>query len=213
VNSACRDRHDLDAALAALRADALVIVPTETVYGLAADAGNDTAVRRLYAAKARPAAQPLSLLVHDLAMAMRYGAFDERARALAARFWPGPLTLVVPRRADAPLSAAVNSTGHSIAVRVPAQAQTLDLLKHFGRALAAPSANRAGEPAPARAADIAPAILASAALCLAGEPGAGGASTLLRLEADGGRILRQGRVARAALAAALARFGEAGKLS
>ena len=205
-----QDSRALEAALAALGQGALVIVPTETVYGLAADAHNDGAVQALYALKGRPATQPFSLLVADRAMAQHYGVFDARAAALAAHFWPGPLTLVMPRRADAPSSPLVNRKDQSIAVRVPAQAQTLALLRRFGRALAAPSANPAGAPAPARPEDIAPAIRAGAALCLDGAAGQGRASTLAVLEKEGVRILRPGAISREALAAVLARFGRQG---
>ncbi len=212
MNTARRTSGDLDAALAALHAGALVIVPTETVYGLAADAARDAAVRALYTLKRRPAQQPLSLLVADREMAARYGKLDERARALAAHFWPGPLTLVMPRRADAPLSRAVNAKDSSIALRVPAQVQTLALLRRFGRALAAPSANRTGAAAPARAEEIAPQIRAGAALCLGGEAGTGQSSTLLKIEDNGVRLLRRGAITGDAIASALADFGGAGEL-
>ncbi|NCP12047.1 MAG: L-threonylcarbamoyladenylate synthase, partial [Sphingomonadales bacterium] len=97
-----------------------VAVPTETVYGLAADATNAEAVARIYAAKDRPAFNPLIVHVADLAAAERLAHFDKTALLLAERFWPGPLTLVVPKRADAPVAGIATAGLETIAIRVPA---------------------------------------------------------------------------------------------
>ncbi len=189
--------HTLSDTIDVLRDGELIIVPTETVYGLAADASNAAAIKRLYALKERPHSQPFSLLVADLCMAMRYGVFDDRARALADAFWPGPLTLVVPLKADAPLCPLVLAGGKTVGLRVPDHESTRALISQFGGALAAPSANRAGAPAPTKAKDIAPDIRAGAAICLDDGPCQRGiASTLVDVSNDDIKILRQGGLAR-----------------
>ena len=134
----------------------LVAVPTETVYGLAADATNPDAVARIYAAKGRPSFNPLIVHVADLAMAERYGALDPLARALAEAFWPGPLTLVVPLRADArpALAAAVTAGLDTVAIR-HAPGAMADLAARLDRPLAAPSANLSGRLSPTTAAHVA----------------------------------------------------------
>src|SRR6476619_3446495 len=121
-----------------------VAVPTETVYGLAADATNAEAVARIYEAKGRPSFNPLIVHVPDLAAGARIGVFDDRARALAEQYWPGPLTLVVPLRDDASIASIVTAGLPSIGLRVPAHAAMQDLLRAVGRPLAAPSANASG---------------------------------------------------------------------
>ncbi|MFN3592319.1 MAG: L-threonylcarbamoyladenylate synthase, partial [Thermaurantiacus sp.] len=119
----------------------IVVMPTETVYGLAADAANPAAVHRIFAVKGRPAINPLISHVADLAMAERYGLFGDTARRMAARFWPGPLTLVVPQRADARLAEAVTAGLPTVALRVPAHQVMQAVIAGLGRAVAAPSAN------------------------------------------------------------------------
>jgi len=128
-----------------------VAVPTETVYGLAADATNAEAVARIYEAKGRPSFNPLIVHVPDLAAAGRIGDFDDRARSLAELYWPGPLTLVVPLRDDASIASIVTAGLPSIGLRVPAHAAMQDLLRAVGRPLAAPSANASGSISPTRA--------------------------------------------------------------
>ena len=139
-----------------LRDGGLVAVPTETVYGLAADATNPEAVARIYAAKGRPGFNPLIVHVSGPAMAERYGAFDPLARALAEAFWPGPLTLVVPLRADArpALAAAVTAGLDTVAIR-HAPGAMADLAARLDRPLAAPSANLSGRLSPTTAAHVA----------------------------------------------------------
>ena len=128
-----------------------VAMPTETVYGLAADATNATAVAHIYAAKGRPTFNPLIVHVADLAAAKAIGAFNTDARALADAHWPGPLTLVVPMLADAPIASIVTAGLDTIAVRVPAHPAMQALLAAVGKPLAAPSANASGRISPTRA--------------------------------------------------------------
>ena len=130
-----------------------VAVPTETVYGLAADATNAKAVARIYAAKGRPSFNPLIVHVADLAAAEKLGEFDDR-RAPGAAHWPGPLTLVVPLRPDAAIASLVTAGLPSIALRVPAHPGMQALLAACGRPLAAPSANASGRISPTRAAHV-----------------------------------------------------------
>ncbi|WP_230631534.1 L-threonylcarbamoyladenylate synthase [Sphingomonas sp. Leaf37] len=132
-----------------------VAVPTETVYGLAADAGNADAVAGIYAAKGRPSFNPLIVHVADLAAAEALAVFDADARALAARFWPGPLTLVLPLRTDAPIASLVTAGLATIALRVPRHRAMQALLAATKRPLAAPSANASNGISPTRAAHVA----------------------------------------------------------
>lgn len=131
-----------------------VAVPTETVYGLAADATNAEAVARIYAAKGRPSFNPLIVHVADFAAAERIGEFGDEARALASAHWPGPLTLVVPLRGDAGIAALVTAGLDTIALRVPAHPAMQALLSATGRPLAAPSANASGAISPTRPAHV-----------------------------------------------------------
>jgi L-threonylcarbamoyladenylate synthase len=145
---------DLDRAVAVLRAGGLVAIPTETVYGLAADATNDDAVRGIYAAKGRPAGHPLIVHIADVERLGDWAASVPSAAAvLADACWPGPMTLIVP--AAAHVSRAVTGGRASIGVRVPAHPLTHELLVRFGGGLAAPSANRFGRVSPTTAAHVA----------------------------------------------------------
>ena len=128
-----------------------VAVATETVYGLAADATNPVAVARIYQAKGRPSFNPLIVHVATPDDAERLGMFDDAARMLAARHWPGPLTLVVPARADNGIAALATAGLRSIALRVPRHRAMRALLDRSGRPLAAPSANASGRVSPTRA--------------------------------------------------------------
>ncbi len=128
-----------------------VAVPTETVYGLAADAGSGEAVARIYDAKGRPNFNPLIVHVRDLVQASEIAVFDEAARTLAERYWPGPLTLVLPLREGAPVASLVTAGLHTVALRMPAHPAMRDLLAAAGRPLAAPSANASGRISPTRA--------------------------------------------------------------
>jgi len=131
-----------------------VAVPTETVYGLAADATNAEAVARIYEAKRRPSFNPLIVHVRDLEAARKIGGFDDSARTLAERHWPGPLTLVVPVREDAGIASIVTAGLPTIGLRVPAHPAMQALLRASARPLAAPSANASGSISPTRATHV-----------------------------------------------------------
>lgn len=137
-------------AAALIAAGQPVAVPTETVYGLAADATNGEAVARIYAAKGRPSFNPLIVHVTELAAAEAIGIFDEPARSLAEAHWPGPLTLVVPLRPGAAIAPLVTAGLATVALRVPAHPVMQALLRVTGRPLAAPSANASGRISPTR---------------------------------------------------------------
>jgi L-threonylcarbamoyladenylate synthase len=145
------DRAAIVAAARALADGGLVAFPTETVYGLGADATNGEAVARLYAAKGRPRFNPLIAHVADLDAALSLARFSEDAKSLAAAFWPGPLTLVLPKADGCPVSELATAGLDSIAVRVPAHPVARDLLKTFGKPVVAPSANRSGHVSPTTA--------------------------------------------------------------
>ncbi|MHB8284813.1 MAG: L-threonylcarbamoyladenylate synthase, partial [Caulobacteraceae bacterium] len=156
------------AALRALRAGDLVILPTETVYGLAADAANPVAVAKIFEAKGRPSFNPLISHVADLETAERLAVLDHRARALAQAFWPGPLTLVAPFREGAGVCDLARAGLDTVALRVPGHPVALELLQAFGGAVAAPSANRSGRPSPTTFADAMEETGVSAAAALDG---------------------------------------------
>ena len=142
------------AAAACLAAGGLVAFPTETVYGLGADASNGEAVARLYAAKGRPRFNPLIAHIGSLEAARRLGRFDATAETLAAAFWPGPLTLVLPKRPDAGVADLALAGLDSVAVRVPAHPVARALLAAFDGPVVAPSANRSGHVSPTDAAHV-----------------------------------------------------------
>lgn len=144
----------LTEAVRVLGAGGLVAIPTETVYGLGADATSPSAVARIYAAKGRPSFNPLISHLPDVAAARREGVFDATAEKLAAAFWPGPLTLVLPRQAEGSVCDLACAGLASVGLRVPAHRAILELLRRFGRPVAAPSANRSGRISPTRAADV-----------------------------------------------------------
>jgi L-threonylcarbamoyladenylate synthase len=132
----------------------LVAFPTETVYGLGADAGNGEAIARLYAAKGRPAFNPLIAHVASAAAARKLARFDSAAERLATAFWPGPLTLVLPKAAECPVADLATAGLDSIAVRLPQHPVAQALLRAFGGAVVAPSANRSGHLSPTTAAHV-----------------------------------------------------------
>ncbi len=137
-----------------LRQGELVAFGTETVYGLGADATNDRAVAAIFAAKGRPHFNPLICHYPDADAVFAHVADDARARALAAAFWPGPLTLVLPRRPDCPVALLAGAGLETLAVRVPAHEAALVLLRAVARPVAAPSANRSGQVSPTTAAHV-----------------------------------------------------------
>jgi len=129
----------------------LVAFPTETVYGLGADAGNAAAIARLYQAKGRPAFNPLIAHVADLAAARRIALFNGQALRLAEAFWPGPLTLVLPRALSCPVAELATAGLETVAIRVPAHKMAREIIKTFGGAVVAPSANLSGHVSPTTA--------------------------------------------------------------
>ena len=153
-----------------LREGKLVAFPTETVYGLGADATSDEAVASIFAAKGRPQFNPLIVHVETLEQAERIGMFDERAHDLARRFWPGALTLVVPRRKDCGIAWLASAGLETIALRCPAQPIARALLQAFGGPIAAPSANRSGTVTATTARHVAESLGAGVDLIIDGGP-------------------------------------------
>jgi L-threonylcarbamoyladenylate synthase len=169
-----------------------VAVPTETVYGLAADATNAEAVARIYAAKGRPSFNPLIVHVPDFAAAERLGEFGPAARQLAERYWPGPLTLVGPK-VGVTLPSIVTAGLETVALRVPAHPVMQALLRACGRPLAAPSANASGTISPTRAEHVLKSLNGRIPLIIdAGPTSVGLESTIIAAEADELRLLRPG---------------------
>lgn len=191
------------AACAVWRRGGLVAIPTETVYGLAADAENAGAVARIFAAKERPAGHPLIVHVASTAQARELAAeWPAAAAALAEQFWPGPLTLIVPRGPRIP--DVVTGGRPGVALRVPAHPVALALLRAFGGPLAAPSANRHEQLSPTRAAHVLESLGERVDLIVDGGPTrAGIESTLVDLTVDPPRILRPGPLGLAVLRAVL----------
>ena len=172
-----------------------VAVPTETVYGLAADAANAEAVARIYEAKGRPAFNPLIVHVTDFDMAMRIGRFGNEAAALAEEHWPGPLTLVVPLRENAEIASIVTAGLPTIGLRVPAHPAMQALLYTVGRPLAAPSANVSGSVSPTRAEHVLKSLAGRIPLIIDGGPTERGLESTI-VAATGGplRLLRPGPI-------------------
>jgi L-threonylcarbamoyladenylate synthase len=191
-----------------IRAGELVAFPTETVYGLGGDATSETAVARIFAAKGRPRFNPLIVHVPGLAEAEPLAAFDERAREAARRFWPGPLTLVLPRRLDSGLSLLAGAGLDTVALRAPAHPVARQLLHAAGKPIAAPSANRSGRVSPTNAAHVAAEFGAGVGLILdGGACPVGLESTILDLTGTVPLLLRPGGVSLEELVAV---FGEIG---
>ncbi len=195
----------LRAAVGLLRAGGLGAFPTETVYGLGADAGNPAAVAGIYAAKGRPSFNPLIVHVADADAAAAFADLPPPARALAARFWPGPLTLVLPRR-PAMLADAVTAGLPTVAIRVPAHPLAQRLLAAFGGPLAAPSANRSGRVSATTAAHVLDGLSGRIDAVLdGGACPVGIESTILGFEGEDPVLLRPGGLAGETLAEALGR--------
>jgi L-threonylcarbamoyladenylate synthase len=207
--------NNIAAAAELLRAGKLVAFPTETVYGLGGDATNDRAVASIFATKGRPSFNPLIIHVPDADRAADLVVFDDRARKLAAAFWPGPLTLVLPRRPDSPVSLLASAGLDSLAVRIPAHPIALALLKACGCPVAAPSANPSGRVSPTTARHVAEHIESGqmaqdVAMVLDGGPCTVGVeSTVLDLTGERPMLLRPGGVPRETLAKQLGPIGVA----
>jgi L-threonylcarbamoyladenylate synthase len=195
--------EDLTRAAEILHAGGLVAFPTETVYGLGANARDAQAVAGIYAAKGRPVHNPLIVHVGDIGMARRIGAFDARAEALASAFWPGPLTLVLPLRPDAGIAGAVTAGQSSVALRMPANPVARALLEASGLPLAAPSANLSGQVSPTTAAHVLDGLSGRIdAVIDGGACTVGVESTIIGL-LDGARLLRPGGLPAEAIEACL----------
>lgn len=186
-----------------LAAGGLVAFPTETVYGLGADATDGNAVARLYAAKERPAFNPLIAHVADLAQARTLGTFDGSAERLAEAFWPGPLTLVVPKAAGCPVCDLATAGLDSVAVRVPDHPVARDILRAFGKPVVAPSANRSGHVSPTTAAHVMADLRGRIDLIVDGGPAIVGLESTIVACLDAPVLLRPGGVPREAIEAAL----------
>ncbi len=184
------------AAARLIREGACVAMPTETVYGLAADATNGVAVAGIYAAKGRPGFNPLIVHVASIVEAEAIAEFNGAARKLAAQYWPGPLTLVLPVKADSGIASLVTAGLPTIAVRVPAHPAMQELLAATGKPLAAPSANASGSISPTRVAHVAKSLAGKVPLIVdAGATERGIESTIVAVGADGTlRLLRPGPI-------------------
>ena len=198
------DAAGLAQAAALLRAGALVAFPTETVYGLGADATDPAAVARIFAAKERPRFNPLIAHLADRDAALAEGSFDEAARRLAEAFWPGPLTLVVPAHAGTRVCDLARAGLPSVALRVPGHPVARALLEAVGRPVAAPSANRSGRVSPTRAEHVLDDLAGRiAGLLDGGDTPVGVESTVVACLGGPPRLLRPGGITRAALRAVL----------
>ena len=183
-----------------LRAGGLVAFPTETVYGLGADATDDEAVAGIFAAKARPQFNPLIVHVPDTEAAAREAVFDARAATLAGEFWPGPLSLVLPRAAHCRVSLLCSAGLPSLALRAPSHPLAQKLLRATGRPIAAPSANRSGRISPTTANHVAEGLGNRVAMILdGGACQVGLESAVLDLSGEAPVLLRPGGVTREAL--------------
>jgi len=183
-----------------LRAGRLVAFPTETVYGLGADATNETAVAGIFAAKGRPRFNPLIAHCASLEEAQEHAHFPPAAARLAAAVWPGPLTLVLPRRASSPIALLCSAGLDTVALRVPAGPCAHGLIRGLGRPIAAPSANRSGRVSPTTAGHVAEELGEAVALILDGGPCTVGLeSTVVSLAGDEPLLLRPGGLPPAAI--------------
>lgn len=204
------DEQGITRAVEALGAGRLVGMPTETVYGLAADAANPAAVAQIYAVKGRPEFNPLIAHVATLSAAQAEGRLDERARRLAQAFWPGPLTLIVPVQASGGVCELARAGLNTIGLRIPSHPAASGLLEAFGRPLVAPSANPSGRLSPTTAAHVAAELGNDVAMVLdGGLCQAGIESTIVAvLPGEPVRLLRPGATDRAAIEALLGPVGD-----
>ena len=188
---------DLDEAARVILSGGLVAIPTETVYGLAADATNGLAVAKIFTAKGRPSFNPLICHVSSLSMAIELAEFSALARELAQAFWPGPLTLVLPRTRGCPVAELATAGLDTIALRSPKHVATLGLIERVGRPLAAPSANPSETISPTTAAHVAHNLGSKIDLIIdGGACSAGLESTIIALPETGPVMLRPGALER-----------------
>jgi L-threonylcarbamoyladenylate synthase len=191
----------------------LVAFPTETVYGLGADATNGEAVAAIFAAKGRPRFNPLIVHVEDLKQAEKHGEFSEAARALARAFWPGALTLVLPRRADSNLSHLVSAGLDTVALRAPSHPIARDLLAASRRPIAAPSANLSGKVSATTAGHVVEGLSGKVDFILDGGPSLLGLeSTVIGFDGEKPILLRPGAIARQDIEAITGPLAGAGEI-
>jgi L-threonylcarbamoyladenylate synthase len=185
----------IEQAAALIAAGQPVAVPTETVYGLAADATNGAAVASIYAAKGRPSFNPLIVHVATIEAAEKIAHFSDQARALAKAHWPGPLTFVLPVRGDSGIASLVTAGLSTVAIRMPAHPAMQALLTAVGKPLAAPSANASGSISPTRAEHVMRSLNGRIAMIIdGGACSVGLESTIVAVDADGLRLLRPGPI-------------------
>ena len=188
-----------------LKSGGLVALPTETVYGLGADATNDRAVASIFAAKGRPTFNPVIVHFGNKKETEKTVVFNDKAEQLASLFWPGPLTLILPRRVDADISLLCSAGLPTLAVRCPSHAVAQQLIKALGRPIAAPSANASGGLSPTTPQHVLQSLGENAGMILAGGKAAVGLeSTVVDMTGDIPVLLRPGAVSERQLAAALA---------
>jgi len=191
-----------------------VAIATETVYGLAADATDAEAIASIYEAKGRPSFNPLIIHVTNMAEASHIGSLDERARSLAERHWPGPLTLVVPLKESAPIAALVTAGLPTVGLRVPSHPAMQALLRAVGRPLAAPSANASGSISPTRAGHVLKSLGGRIPLVLdAGPTERGLESTIVAATGGPLRLLRRGPIELEAVEANVSAIEAPGQLA
>lgn len=205
ISIADKPDEALGAALEALAAGRVIAIPTETVYGLAADATDPAAITAIYETKGRPRFNPLIGHMADLSMAERHAEFDSLSLRLAERFWPGPLTLVLPLRPESAIHPLATAGLDTVGVRMP-KGFSARVIAAFGRPLAAPSANPSGRVSPTTADHVEQDLGDAIPLILDGGPcGVGVESTIVKVEGDVIRLLRPGGVAVEEIEAALGR--------
>jgi L-threonylcarbamoyladenylate synthase len=189
---------NLDEAITKLQNGEVVAIPTETVYGLAADASNDAALRQIYAIKQRPADNPLIVHIADASQVYDWASeFSPLAQRLASAFWPGPFTLVLPAKLH--VSNILRGNNPTVALRIPNHAMTLQLLKQSGLALAAPSANKFTQLSPTTAAHVAASLGDAVAVLDGGACEVGIESTIVAVEGENWQLLRLGMLSEATI--------------
>ena len=191
--------NPVQTAIQNLESGKIVGLPTETVYGLAVDAMNRKAVQWLHEVKGRPANKPLQIMVEDLEAAEKLAVFDDRARRIAKSFWPGPLTLILPRQEECRLPEEISGGKPNLGIRIPDQPLMQEVLRLFARPIVVTSANPAGQ-APANEAAVAEAMMGgNVGYYLYGFAGVGLASTVADLTGREIKILREGAITLAQL--------------
>lgn len=181
-------------AIQILASQDVVAVPTETVYGLAADASSDLAVARIFETKGRPQFNPLIIHIWDVQQIQEFGVFNEAVKKLADAFWPGPLTVVVQLKSNSPLSKLASAGLPTIGVRIPQHPVALELLKAFGKTLAAPSANKSGRISPTESHHVSQSLGEGIPILEGGKSTVGLESTIVDVSYDQPYLLRHGAI-------------------